>query len=67
MNEVKRLKFLYDRDGNAIGKVDDEGNLYTMDGNPSSVYARVGEFMQINKKHLEREYSASLLDSDEEE
>lgn len=47
-----KLKILFDEEGNAVGRYDKYGNLYTMTGRPSLPYL---PGPRINKSHRVRE------------
>lgn len=63
-----RTKFIYNEKNNPIGRVDPDGNLYTMKGNPSSPYYQTPLGPAVNKAHQERGfYAKTEFDEDEDE
>lgn len=55
---MSKTKFIFSEDGKPLGRVDSNGNIYTMDGKPSYPYYHTKIGTAINKSHLIREAAA---------
>lgn len=55
MPTVRRLSFIYDEDNRPIGKVDEDGNVYTLKGRRSTPYIPTEKGLAMNKSHAKRE------------
>lgn len=60
---TNRTKFLYDPDGKPIGRVDENGNVLTMNGRESHQYLPTKRGTAINKSHLARLYAYEQQES----
>lgn len=63
---MKSTKFVYNEKGKAIGRVDEEGNVYTLTGYPSYSHYHTPAGVAVNKSHQERITASFDVEFDED-